>query len=623
MTALSPWATRNFATATLLVTAFLGAARADAPPTKDARPAVGSVPPEKYEDAFVRSKLKKNALVPDPNPEGKTIEEILVEVEEIFDDQDQGQLAKVPIIGVAPRYANYLHATTKRYVAAREVLFDVGQPYRRALAAETERNLRGIVIFAIGRVVPCLGSAPNTVKVLVATKDLWSLRLETDFQVSGGRLDFLRMNVIERNLAGRYKLLSGILQITRDTFSVGQGFIEPRLLGTRIVVEEQAQITFGRGGRGIEGSSGRLSVGQPLYALATKWGFEGAVDYTVGVTRQFRGGDFFRCFTGDAPARILCDNEIRSAAQRNALLASRNSVTPVYETQVVTVGLAGVRRFGDEVKHDVSFGYGFRHRRFNLVGDFPDEGFRDAVRAQFLPRAEDASFVYAGYRTFDTKFTTLKNVNRFALTEDFQHGHDIRFLTRWANQIFGVNNVFVEVDGSAQYRWLLGGENLLTVAARGQSRADGTGLVDNRFTFLINNISPVLGVGRLIFEAFGVFRFDDRDNVRSTIGGNAGLRGYDSDEFRGRHAVNMHLEYRSLPVDILTLQVGFVGFYDAGHAADSVSQLKLRHSIGAGLRIYLPQVNRMVIRMDFGIPLNPGGPDSAGSQFAFSFDQAF
>jgi hypothetical protein len=31
----------------------------------------------------------------------------------------------------------------------------------------------------------------------------------------------------------------------------------------------------------------------------------------------------------------------------------------------------------------------------------------------------------------------------------------------------------------------------------------------------------------------------------------------------------------------------------------------------------------MVIRMDFGIPLNPGGPDSAGSQFAFSFDQAF
>ena len=568
--------------------------------------------------------MRKNALVPEPKPEGKKIEEVIIEVEDTFDPRDQGQISKVPIIGIAPKYANYLHVTSKRYVAAREVLFEVGDKFQQALAEETERNLRAIVIFAIARVVVAKGSAPDTVKVLVATKDLWSLRLETDFQVSSGRLDFVRVNLVERNLLGRYKLVSANLGVTRDTFSLGQSFADTRVLGSRIAVEESAALAFGRGGRGIEGGSGHVAVGQPLYSLASKWAFEVATDFSYAITRSFRGGDFFRCFNvprGQSP--ITCDDSISSTTRLGLLSRHFDSFSPIYASELASVGASTTRRFGDQVKHDVSFGYTLRHRKYTLLGDFPNDTVREAVRSLFVPRSEDAAYVFGSYRTFDASFVQLRNIGRFALTEDYQYGHDVRFLARWSNKIFGIDNIFVELDGSAQYRWLIGGENVLTVSARAESRAEGDGVVNKRFTFFAENISPVVGIGRIIFQALAIFRFDDRDNIRSTIGGNVGLRGYDTDEFRGRNVVNMHLEYRTLPKDLLTLQVGLVGFYDAGHAADEISQLKLRHSIGVGARIFIPQINRAVIRIDFGQPLNEGGPGNIGRQFAFSFDQAF
>lgn len=586
---------------------------------------VAAVPLDKYEDAYLRVRVARHGLTLEPNPEGKLIEDIIVETEEVFDQADQGKFSKIPIVGVLPKYSNYLHATTRRYIVARELLFAVGEPYRKALIAETERNLRALAILAIGRIAACKGSAPNTVRVVVATKDLWSLRLESDFAISNGRIDFLKLNIVERNLAGRNKIVSANIGLTRDEFSLGQTFIEPRLLGTRIALEESASLVFGRGGRGIEGGTGYLSVGQPLFSLASKWGFEVATGFETGVTRVFRGSDFFRCFPfARAGAPVLCDNEIRTAAERARLLSTRDSVTPLYASRVVTFGAGAVRRFGDINKHDFSFGYGLRHRAYELAGDYPSDVVRDAVRSLFVPRSEDASYIYAGYRSFSARYATLKNINRFALTEDYQYGHDVRFLSRWGNKIFGIDNAFVELDGSAQYRWLFhGGEDLFTVSARVQSRGERGELVNNRFSLLVSNVSPVLGIGRLIAEASAIFRFQDRDNVRSTLGGNSGLRGYESDEFRGRHMVNLHLEYRSLPADLLTVQMGFVAFYDVGHAADELSQLKPRHAVGVGLRVFFPQVNRMVIRADYGIPLSDGGPTGFGQQFSFSFDQAF
>jgi hypothetical protein len=577
---------------------------------------------KQYEDDYVRSKLSARKLVPEPSPEGKRIEKILIEVGEVFDEGDLTELGGIPLVGKALRYGNYLHTTSRPVVAERELLFRVGEPFRQALADETERNLRAIFIFNIARVVPCRGSKPDSVIVLVATKDRWSLRLETDFQYSAGRLDFFRLAVIERNLAGRYKQLSALIGMTRDTVSVGQEFIEPRLFGTRIAFDEVASLTFGRGGRGIEGGSAGLSVGQPLFSLASQWAWNVTATVSLGITRFFRGDDFYRCFAPPGSASILCDTDIRSPAQRANFLRTYDHVTPLYRSLVGGASATVTRRFGDLVKHDLTWGYGLRSRRYELLGDFPSPAFQAAVAADFLPRSEDAGYLYASYRTFEGSYSTHRNIYIYSLTEDYQLGHDVQILGRWANKLFGFPITFVELEANAQYRWRLGREDLLTVLTRLQSRGEPGGFVNNRVFFQLSNVSPVWGIGRLLFEASATFRIDDLDNQRTSLGGNSGLRGYDTDEFRGRHAVNLHLEYRTLPLHLLTVQVGGVAFYDAGHAADVVSNLKLRHSVGLGLRVFFPQVNRMVLRVDLGFPLNYGTFDLA-RQISFSFDQAF
>jgi len=210
-----------------------------------------------------------------------------------------------------------------------------------------------------------------------------------------------------------------------------------------------------------------------------------------------------------------------------------------------------------------------------------------------------------------------------ATTEDFQVGHNLRATARWANKLFGgFDNPFLELEAVAQYRWNIGPKNLLTLYGQAQTRVTTEGTVNTRFAFELNNVSPILGWGRLIFDAVAIFRFEDQDNVRSTIGGNSGLRGYENDQFRGRHLVNLHLEYRTLPIDLATSQLGFVAFWDSGHAADELSLLKLKHSLGVGLRIFFPQINTMVLRIDLGFPFNDGAA-TFGRRVSISFGQAF
>jgi hypothetical protein len=73
---------------------------------------------------------------------------------------------------------------------------------------------------------------------------------------------------------------------------------------------------------------------------------------------------------------------------------------------------------------------------------------------------------------------------------------------------------------------------------------------------------------------------------------------------------------------VLSAQVGVAAFYDAGHAANELSALRLKHAVGIGLRILFPQANRQVFRFDWGFPLSlPTGP--LPGAFFITFEQAF
>src|SRR5262249_34832473 len=113
-------------------------------------------------------------------------------------------------------------------------------------------------------------------------------------------------------------------------------------------------------------------------------------------------------------------------------------------------------------------------------------------------------------------------------------------------------------------------------------------------------------------------------NRYSYLGGDGRLRGYPSNYFVGKDLVVYNLEYRSPPVELLSCQLGGAAFYDAGHAADDFRTLRLRHSVGLGLRALFPQLERIVFRADLGFPLQPGlDPGVARYALSVTFEQAF
>ena len=80
--------------------------------------------------------------------------------------------------------------------------------FHRDVFEESGRNLRSLFILSVARLVALRGTSPDRVRVLVVTKDQWSLRLNTEFRFDQARLDVLSFQFAEHNLAGRNKRLS-------------------------------------------------------------------------------------------------------------------------------------------------------------------------------------------------------------------------------------------------------------------------------------------------------------------------------------------------------------------------------------------------------------------------------
>jgi hypothetical protein len=116
-------------------------------------------------------------------------------------------------------------------------------------------------------------------------------------------------------------------------------------------------------------------------------------------------------------------------------------------------------------------------------------------------------------------------------------------------------------------------------------------------------------------------------NRKLVLGGDSRPRGYVSASFRGGSGFAASLELRTFGVNVLSARVGAVAFYDVGGTGDSVKDGALHHSVGAGLRVLFPQVNRQCFRVDWAAPLTAGSgriPDRAlpGGVY-FTFGQAF
>jgi hypothetical protein len=584
----------------LLVALLLtGAARADG--------GLGTLERQALEDA-----LRERGLVIDAAPEGKTIGTIHVVNEEVFSPRDSYF-----------QFFNHFHRTTREPLILREALFAPGQVYRQDLLEETRRNLQDPDLSSVVVVVPVVSPRPGTVDVLIVTRDVFSLRLNSDFQVEQApnqkpRLLSLSASLSENNLFGLRKQISLVFNLDQGTMSTGPTYIDRNIAGTHLTLNASARAYLSREDPRLEGSSASLNVAYPLYSLARRWGASVSVSHSDRVIRVFTGHELARVDFKDTPEK-----------ERYPWL---------YRYRSFSTGGSVTRSFGTRVIQRVALGPSYSVSRPSFTPQFPDDPEAQAQFArEVFPRSERVSSWGLSYGVFTPRYVTYRDLDTFDLREDRRLGPQASASLSRAFRFLGSDRNFygVGASGSWAFDWLGGFQG---ISAGWSSRIDGGQVIDQTYSASASAVSPVLRrVVRLIATLGAGAYVDDTRNANYYLGVDSGLRGYAVNELKGKAYFLGHLEGRSMPLSVASLRLGAVAFYDVGDAASpdpgtgnglvralrQVTRLRAHNDVGLGVRLLIPQLNAYVIRIDWALPLQAGPLSAAGlpGRFFFGFGQ--
>ena len=551
-----------------------------------------------YEQDVIREALEQEDEELDPNPEGKIIESVLVYRLKVFDHRD-------PV----PKWVNVLHRTSRERVIRRELLFRAGDRYDSKVVDESARNLRDIAQVSLVLTVPVRGSAPDRVRVIVITKDIWSLRAAWDPTITGEGISELKLAADEINVAGQHKVVSLRGGFDQGSYYYGAGYQDPRVAGSRIFTSTSASLVFDRRDGRAEGSFGWMWYGQDLYSLDTRWGWGAFAAWRDDVQRSYRGS---LQRTYDA-TNTVGDDRIPYEWQRGVWYGSNELV----------------RSFGRETKLDVTAGVEALRGEYSLGFD-EEDGFDPAAVREFrrreVPPNHQRINPFLELRAHSTRFLRTLDVDTLALQEDIQIGHDVSVRLYPASSAVGSSRDLIGLVASGGYTVPMGDGFVRAIStATAELAGDDS---DVLFTGQLHLQTPRLGVGRFVYDAFGAYRYRDFYKERYVLGGVDRLRGYSIGFRRGKDVVASTFEFRTTSVGLLGVELGAAAFYDAGDAANGFAAMDLRQSAGVGARLLFPMFDRTVFRADVGFPLDRDRQDvtASGQRRAwgvvFSFDQA-
>ena len=242
-----------------------------------------------YEQAAIDAALAELHAVEDPAPDGKVLEGIDIRTLDVIEPRDP-----------APGILNTFHATTRHYVIDREILVRPGERYKTVAAEESVRNLRALPQLSVVIAVALRGSGPNAVRLLVITKDVWSLRLAWDLQAVPQGIEDLIIQPSETNFLGTHQVAALDFELNPATLSYGAGYHVPRLEGTRNVIDASASVIFNRASGTAEGSVGSVLAYQPLFSAKTPWAWDSAVTWDEQIARRFVNAAEY-CYPATSP----------------------------------------------------------------------------------------------------------------------------------------------------------------------------------------------------------------------------------------------------------------------------------------------------------------------------------
>lgn len=533
-----------------------------------------------YEREVLKSVLDERQLTLELNPEGKSIDSIDAAPLEVFEPAD-------PL----PGWVNWFHTTSRPAVIEREVLTSVGQQYDQRTIDESARNLRSLRQLSLVLVVPIRSKHPGRVRLLVVTKDVWSLRLNSSIRARNGTIEYLALQPSEENLAGLHLRFAGQFIYDLSTNTFGGTVSHQRLFGSRIRTGLSINAIQYRATGALEGSSGTFIFGQPLYSTRTEWAWGTSLTWLNRTNRPLlptTGGDY-------AP-RLYRDPTVPDAAP----------IPYRYHSRVISWQTAVTRSFGFEVKTNLTLGIESLQRRFDASALIAEGYAPEAVHAferHMLERGSVRIGPFAQLESYRNRYISMVDVETLGLQEDYQLGPRL-FLKVYTGtkRALGTRDL-VGVSTGLQYSTSLADSLMRAWATHltelSPKPEDRDGLVQSGLRL----VSPRFGIGRFVYDGGLLYHYQNGRNLHYALGGDGRLRGYPTEQFLGKHVVASNLEFRTRSVKVLEILFGLVGFYDVGDAFESMQTLHPKHSIGIGGRATIPQLQRVVGRLDLSFPL--------------------
>ena len=528
---------------------------------------------------------RSEGLMPDPSPEGKTIAFVRIVRFEVFVESE-------PFF----TFPNAIHALTKEDVIRRELLLKPGDKFAMDRLVESARNLRALPIFALATIVPVMAERPDQVGLLVVTRDLWSLRLENAFQFTGAQLDSLLLQLTERNLFGRNARASLRFHLLPLNLSLGDVYVNRRLFGKPLSLQQTFNVHFARGDFAYDGVSGSLNFGRPFYNLQQIWGFTGVIKMSSTTARQARGVR-------------LSTVELESGREAPRIWQQRSFSAAAYVRKQVP---------GTYIQR-ISAGFGIT--AYAAKRDALNRGLSDEEYAEFedavLPNDRTQVFPVISYSFFRNRFRTYSELSSYGNSEDQQLGLSGGLTFRTP---MGLGSTPSAVDLGAFLGWADDylGDGLYTLGVGLETRREDRKHIDSRLLLQGRMATPRVAWGRAVLRVEWLGRFEDTGNPQVSLGGNNGLRGYPSQAFTrvGANRLRGNVEWRTPPFVWASFHTGLVAFYDAGAVYGGAElspdfgtpkAFTLKQSVGLGLRLLVPQFNRTVTRLDLGIPVDGSG----------------
>ena len=535
------------------------------------------------ERGSVARALAARGYEPDPLPWGKVIGAIRIYNEEVFAEPS-------PFL----RFFNHFHVTTKESTIHSEAVVRAGEVWDQERIEETARRLRDPLWTSVVAVIPVKAAAPGTVDVLIVTRDIWSLRFNTQYTFQQGKLTNLTTSLSENNFLGRRDVLSAAMTMDQGAMAIGPLFIDKNLLGEHLDFRARVDDILTRDDLTkhstlhSEGSDSTITLSRPLWSLASEWAAGASFTHRFAIDRQFLG------------------TQLRTYPYTDPETMQVTAFDRAYEMRRWGTNAFVTRQWGDELKQQLSLGHGFNSQRPHPLDSFTgDDLQRAAFIAAVLPRSEVTSVPYIEYSFFTPRYRTLRNVTTFDLAEDLRTGPDLDISVGVGLKWLGSDHFFQRLSSAVGWTFLWARDGFVRVAAGLGGRRQHGDLIDNTATVLVRGATPpIADTVRILAQSSVSTRWNDTQNQFYAIGSDSGLRGFQINEFIGQRYFNLQVEARTLPYPIWVLRIGGVVFYDAGGAANSLAEMALHQDAGLGVRILIPQTSAQLLKFDFAVPVD-------------------